>query len=92
MGLRKISEPITTLEQGVDLDTITTTGVYHQNYNVNTSLDLNYPVTSAGLLEVHTPENGAMIYQRYTAFKSGNAFYRGRYMGKWYPWRKILTD
>lgn len=92
MARRKISEPITTLGDGVDLDTVTQTGVWHQNYNVHTSLDLNYPAKSAGLLEVHTPENGAMVYQRYTVFKSGEAFYRGRYMGKWYPWRKILTS
>ena len=91
MARRKISEPITTLGDGVDLDNITATGVYHQQFSSNASLALNYPAGHAGLLEVHTPPVGAMSYQRYTVFGGRGIYYRGRYMGKWSPWSQLST-
>ena len=50
---------------GTDLDTITTTGLYHQNGDNNATLALHYPQLTAGLLEVHT-NGGSFVYQRYT--------------------------
>ena len=94
MARRKISEPITTLGDGVDLDNITATGVYHQQFSSNASLALNYPAGHAGLLEVHTPPVGAMSYQRYTAYKDFGVYTRSHYgyEDAWSPWQRILTE
>lgn len=91
MALRLISQPITPLGDEVDLDTITATGVYHQDGNVRARNGANYPEPAAGLLEVHNPAGSAMVYQRYTCYQGRPIYYRGRYNGQWSPWRKIQT-
>lgn len=90
MALKKISEPITALGEGVDLDTITSTGVYHQHLNVRADKALNYPVGKAGLLEVHTPSVGRMVYQRYTAYNDNAIFHRSRYFNDWSEWHRLI--
>ena len=91
MALKRISQPITSLDGTEHLDNLTRTGVYHQNMIVRAEADKGYPERSAGLLEVHNPDGG-MVYQRYTVFWSGAVYYRGSYRGEWKPWRKILTE
>lgn len=88
MALKKIRGPITPLDGTEHLDTLTTTGVYHQAFTVRAKAELGYPEGRAGLLEVHSPD-ADMAYQRYTGLWSGDVYYRGAYRGEWKPWRKI---
>lgn len=74
--------------KNVNLDTVTKTGVYHQATSANASTALNYPTGIAGLLEVHNPDAG-MTYQRYTAYKSGDVYWRGLYQGSWGKWKRV---
>ncbi len=72
---------------GVDLNTYTTDGYYHQNSNANASSGSNYPVALAGMLEVTS--DGSMVYQRYTTYNSVHTVYvRTYYSGTWYNWAK----
>lgn len=71
----------------VDLNTVTASGVYHQNANANATSAPNYPVGQAGMLEVL--ESGSFLYQRYTSYQVGNEVYtRSRYAGTWSAWEK----
>lgn len=73
---------------GVDLNTYTTQGLYHQSANAQASTGSNYPIAHAGLLEVFAP-HVSFTYQRYTVY-SGDGFYvRARYSSTWHPWRHI---
>lgn len=87
MALKKISGPVKVIDGPVSLDTLTTTGAYHQNRNVDTGT--SYPVRIAGLLEVHTL--GYWTHQRYTTIY-GEVYIRSAGGGQWGPWRKILTE
>lgn len=90
MALKRISQPIQNLG-GEHLDDLTANGVWHQSRSANADTDRGYPgAGEAGLLEVFSPEAG-MVYQRYTTFRSGGMYWRGRYMGQWYPWVKVAT-
>jgi hypothetical protein len=75
----------TDIPSGVDLNTYTITGWYHQNTNAGASAGTNYPVGLAGLLEVYT--DGSMTYQRYTLYNSGQIYTRSKYISTWYAWR-----
>ena len=76
-----------------NLDSVTKTGVYFQQYNANSTLARNYPVTYAGMLEVFSPNsNNQFIYQRYTTYSNhGAAVYtRGQYNGgSWSTWNIV---
>ena len=75
------------LPANIDLDTKTITGLYSQSSNAEATLVLNYPVASAGLLEVFA--YAAMIHQRYWVYNSGNIYYRAKYStGAWTSWTK----
>lgn len=91
MALRKISGPVTELGRE-DLNTITRTGVYVQPRNRDAKNAANYPISVAGLLEVHN--GGSFVFQRYTGYKDFGIYTRSYYgyEGKWSPWRKILTE
>ena len=91
MGLRKISGPVTELGSE-DLNTITRTGVYVQPRNRDAENAANYPISRAGLLEVHTL--GGFTFQRYTAYESNGIFTRSyyNYRDVWEPWTRILTE
>lgn len=79
------------LGSGVDLNTITTTGAYHQSLTANAQNGKNYPIGQAGLLEVFNPD-ASMTYQRYTAYGSFNKeFTRGLYMNAWSAWKEVST-
>lgn len=71
-----------------DLDEVTATGVWNKAHSYVAD---NHPTSSAGLLEVHAPEN-SQVYQRFTVFGSGDVYHRGEQGGVWGPWRKILTE
>lgn len=75
---------------GVDLNTMTATGWYHQNTNANASGGTNYPTPLAGLLKVHT--DGAMTYQQYQTYGgSTELYFRSCFSGTWGAWRKVIT-
>jgi hypothetical protein len=80
------------LAAAIDLNTITTTGIYHQNSNAQASSGSNYPVGQAGLLEVYNNDepggNAIHTYQRYTEYSTGNVWTRQRYHSIWYAWAK----
>lgn len=75
---------------GVDLNTMTATGWYHQNANPNATGGTNYPAAKAGLLKVHT--DGSMTYQQYQTHDGVTELYfRSCYNGTWGTWRKVIT-
>src|SRR5690606_20454138 len=82
---------------GSDLNTYTTTGIYHQNSNANASSGTNYPVPYAGVLEVKHLAT-SFFYQTYTSFNGGtstsynNVFVRTYYNGNWSSWRRLLQN
>jgi hypothetical protein len=83
---------------GIDLDTITTTGQYHQGTNANATLALHYPLAAiAGLLvvEVGTTGSSTLIRQTYVTRPSASAsrvFSRAKYgANAWSSWAE-LTD
>lgn len=88
------------ISSGVDLDTLTTPGVYHNGSNANASLELHYPVAYAGLLEVQS-YGSTFWYQRYTTY-GGNGtndalptvYVRAKYSTTtpWSPWRELSTS
>lgn len=82
---------ITDLEDA-DLNDVTSTGTYRQNFVVKAKVELNYPSGQAGLLEVFNPD-GSMVYQRYTEFwKNSLVWIRGSYKKEWSPWVSITKD
>lgn len=89
----KVSFPreITDLDDA-DLNDVTSTGTYRQNFVVKAKTELNYPSGQAGLLEVFNPD-GSMVYQRYTEFwKNSLVWIRGSYKKEWSPWVSITKD
>ncbi|CBW73715.1 PHAGE TAIL PROTEIN [Mycetohabitans rhizoxinica HKI 454] len=78
------------LEQNVDLNTVTSTGIYLQPYTRGASVELNYPVAFAGKLQVYALY--WTVYQTYTVFNSGISYTRVRYDRTWSPWRRVLDD
>lgn len=76
-----------------DLNTYTTTGIYHQGTDANARSGTNYPPdVGAGLLEVFNPD-GAMTYQRYTRYGNNNTVWtRGLYNKNWSPWKQVSQD
>jgi hypothetical protein len=75
----------------VNLDTYVSTGIYHQQANVQAASGTNYPVGEAGMLTVTTGAGTGFIYQTYQAFGAGNnrIYWRGRYAGGWSAWRQL---
>lgn len=84
---------IETIPGAKDLDTYTTTGVFHQNMDKDARSGTNYPPDAgAGLLEVFNPDGG-MTYQRYTRYGNNNRVWtRGLYNGNWSMWKMSAQD
>ncbi len=82
---------IQVLGNNVDLNTLETTGSYHQAGNAGAASGKNYPSPNAGLLQVINPP-AAMVYQMYTVYSSGAIFYRGKYNTTWSGWKEISTQ
>lgn len=81
------------LPSGVDLNTYVTSGLFHQSTNAGAVAGQNYPVPTAGLLEVFAP-SAAFVYQLYTQYRTGNesrSFWRTYYNGIWSGWSESLT-
>lgn len=79
------------LASGVDLDTVTSTGIYHQPHNASAAAGTNYPAPYAGKLEVFS--KGSMTYQTYHVYQASEAkYFRGRYNTAWSAWKKVTSD
>ena len=74
-----------TLPSTQNLDSLTTTGIWHQNHNVNASLAMNYPIAAAGMLHVYA--YNAMVYQSYYHYADGRCWIRAKYSTTWSDWR-----
>lgn len=65
-------------------------GIYFQPLNANATPERNYPVLSAGTLEV-LPSVGTVM-QRYTTYNNNMDFYiRNNYNNVWSPWQKFVN-
>lgn len=74
----------------VDLDTITTPGVYFQDADVNSTTANHYPIALAGTLFVTRSAYG--VQQEYTTF-TGRKYQRGRTNNTtWGPWTEFYSD
>jgi hypothetical protein len=76
------------IPSGVNLDTLTTPGVYFQPANISALVAYNYPEADrAGMLEVFNNKT-TMVWQRYTKYGDYDKdFYaRSRYNNTWSPW------
>lgn len=85
---------ITELGTGIDLNTLTTRGLYQQSQDAEASGGSNYPTTYAGFLEVYDSlssnvPNTNFSYQRYTS-RRGEVYGRSRYLTNWSAW-ELMT-
>jgi Phage-related tail fibre protein len=69
----------------VDLNTITTPGLYYQPANVQAATGKNYPEANAGSLEVY---KHAGITQIYRVYNNSRSYIRTLYSGTWTAWIK----
>ncbi|WP_241052536.1 pyocin knob domain-containing S74 family peptidase [Achromobacter xylosoxidans] len=79
---------------GVDLNTLTRPGRYHQATNANAQSGSNYPLANAGLLEVAASPDGLFVYQEFTQYRSGaysRRFWRSFYGGTWAAWQELTA-
>lgn len=83
----------TELGGSVDLNTITTPGRYTQTANAEAATGSNYPVPSAGYLEVAADPTGSMVWQRYTVYRGTSfaveTFSRALYSSVWSAWSML---
>lgn len=80
-----------------NLNDVTTTGRYWQSLNTSATVELNYPTTRAGLLEVFVNGSQSELIQRYTTFdinigSPSGEFVRHRYNGVWGEWVLAVYD
>lgn len=76
----------TELGANVDLDTLTTPGVYSQSMNAETSTALHYPEANAGSLVVY---QAAGVVQEYRVYNSSRIWTRAKYNSSaWTAWAK----
>lgn len=69
----------------VDLNTLTTPGLYFQAANAQAASGKNYPEANAGSLEVY---KHAGITQVYRVYNSSRSYIRTLYSGTWSAWTK----
>lgn len=78
------------IASGIDLDTISITGIYHQPSNTGAASGTNYPAPYAGKLEVFS--KGNMIYQTYHVYQAQEyVYYRGKYNTIWTAWKRVAN-
>lgn len=75
---------------GADLNTYTTTGIWHQESNANAASGTNYPVGLAGMLRVYADH--LMVYQEYFAYDTNATYIRKYYNGVWQPWHQVYDS
>lgn len=78
------------MPDNTDLNSKTTTGLYGQTSSSQATLDLNYPTTLAGMLEVTT--SVTMVYQKYSTYSIDKVFVRSLQNGNWTEWKQIATS
>lgn len=76
------------IPDAADLNTYTTTGLYHQNLNAQAATGTNYPTALAGMLRVYTI--GSFTYQEYMCYSTNSLYRRGWYSNAWSPWYEML--
>jgi hypothetical protein len=79
------------LGASVDLNTLVSSGFYHQRLNSQATNGANYPVALAGKLEVYKSPAGDMIYQTYHVYQSARIFARAFYSNAWSAWSEFVT-
>ena len=91
MALKKIARPITEISGPVDLNTFTTTGVWHQGGYNDARSSKNMPSGLPGLLEVFAASG--ITYQRFTAYRGGGVYARDyyAYADEWSSWKRLDT-
>lgn len=84
----------TDIAASTDLNSLTTPGVYRALSTSLPSLALNYPVATAGLLEVRRINSTSFIQKFYpfTAGTDSRAFYVRRSSGGFLPWRSFTAQ
>lgn len=78
------------IPSGADLNTYTTTGIWHQRSNANAASGTNYPVPLAGMLRVYADD--VMVYQEYFAHATNATYIRKYYNGVWQPWHQVYDS
>lgn len=86
---------VESIPAGSNLNDYSANGYFVQSSNSNATLELNYPVAQAGLLQVHAL--GPMVFQQYTVYSTKTAndsavYTRGRYNGTWGSWYKNIQN
>jgi hypothetical protein len=78
----------------INLNTYRTTGFYTQNANADAASGSNYPVATAGILQVINDDygNGLFTTQLYSQYASTNYYYRTYHNGTWQSWRNLAQD
>lgn len=79
-----------TIAAGVNLNTLTTVGIYNQNASANATLELNYPVTWSGVLNVYVPYATTVI-QEYVSLVTVKTYKRYLQGGNWSAWKETET-
>lgn len=77
------------LGAGVDLNAITTPGLYYQPQNVNAQGGKNYPEGNAGSLEVL---KHAGVTQIYRIYNNSKCYWRALYGNNWSAWAKVYDN
>ena len=81
------------LGSGVDLNDLTEDAVGVQTASANAKTELNYPLQSAGSIQVIAA--GTMVYQFYTQYHPDytSRYWRTKYAGTWGAWKQLVdTD
>ena len=74
------------------LDTLTDPRTYSQSEDASATPDRGYPVTRAGVLEVHALASGRGLFQRYRNYPGsvpGSEWTRSAWDGKWTEWVEV---
>lgn len=78
------------LGSGVDLNDLVENAVGVQTASANAKTELNYPLQSAGSIEIIAA--GTMVYQFYTQYHQSQTtkWWRTKYAGTWGDWKQIV--
>lgn len=89
LGIAPTAANSNTIAAGVDLNSITTYGIYVQPQVGNATLALNYPKATAGTLEVKRGSN-TFINQQYHEYNTGTTWFRSIYNNNASPWVQTI--
>ncbi|MCW3482122.1 tail fiber protein [Neisseriaceae bacterium JH1-16] len=82
-----------TLGSNVDLNSLTSPGLYAQSSSANATLALNYPVAMSGQLMVYASGVGQTtgVIQLYHAVNTPRSFWRSLLNGSWSAWSEAAS-